>query len=174
MVSKKSSFLTIIFSFLPGAGHMYMGFMKMGLSIMAVFFTIIFFSSWLHIGPLLYITPLIWFYSLFDCINKQSMPQEEFDKLDDSYIFSIDKLLKLDKNLFKKQGLFFGILLICMGLYLIWDNIRFIIQPYINSEIYKIISNFTEIIPQMIVGIAIIVIGIKLIVGKKKEVDEDD
>ncbi|HBC96613.1 MAG TPA: hypothetical protein DC034_07450, partial [Clostridium sp.] len=64
--------------------------------------------------------------------------------------------------------------LICMGLYLIWDNIRFIIQPYMNSEIYKIISNFTEIIPQMIVGIAIIVIGIKLIVGKKKEVDEDD
>ncbi|CAB1246351.1 hypothetical protein ACFHWD_14935 [Clostridium sp. MT-14] len=174
MKSKKSNFLTVVFSFLPGAGHMYMGFMKMGLSIMAVFFTVIFFSSWLNIGPLLFILPLIWFYSFFDCINKQSMPQEEFEHIEDNYIFSIDKLFEWDKSLFKKQRLFFGILLICMGIYLIWDNIRPIIEPYIDSRIYEIISNFTGIVPQMIVGVAIIVIGVKLIMGKKKEVDTDD
>ncbi|MEY8001970.1 hypothetical protein AB8U03_17605 [Clostridium sp. Mt-5] len=47
-------------------------------------------------------------------------------------MFSIDKLLKLDKNLFEKQRLFFGILLVCMGMYLIWDNIRRIIESYID------------------------------------------
>ncbi len=30
MINKKSKFLTFVFSMLPGAGHMYMGFMNMG------------------------------------------------------------------------------------------------------------------------------------------------
>ncbi|MCI1967913.1 hypothetical protein [Clostridium luticellarii] len=174
MKSKKSNFLAVIFSFLPGAGHMYMGFMKMGLSLMAAFFTVIFLSSWLNIGPLLFILPLIWFYSFFDCINKQSLPDEEFELLEDNYMFSIDKLINLDRNLFKKQRLFFGILLVCMGIYLIWDNVRYIIKPYIDSGVYRILSNFTGIVPQIIVGMAIIVIGVKLIMGKKKEGDIND
>lgn len=174
MKSKKSNFLTVIFSFLPGAGHMYMGFMKMGLSFMAAFFTVIFLSSWLNIGPLLFILPLIWFYSFFDCINKQSLPQEEFESVEDNYMFSIDKLLVWDRSLFKKQRLFFGILLIFMGIYLIWDNVRSIIEPYMDARVYELISNFTGIVPQIIVGIAIIVIGIKLIMGKKKEGDMND
>ena len=34
---KKSRFLTFCFSLLPGAGEMYMGFMRMGLSLMLLF-----------------------------------------------------------------------------------------------------------------------------------------
>ena len=45
MKKEKSKFLTFCFSLLPGAGHMYMGFMKMGLSLMAAFFFLIFLSS---------------------------------------------------------------------------------------------------------------------------------
>ena len=35
---KKGKFLTFMFSFIPGAAEMYMGFMKMGVSLMALFF----------------------------------------------------------------------------------------------------------------------------------------
>lgn len=174
MKMKKGNFLTILFSFLPGAGHMYMGFMKMGLSIMSAFFFVIFLSTWLHIGPLLFVLPLIWFYSFFDCINKQSLPEEEFSLLEDNYMFSIDRFIHWDKNLFKKRRLFFGILLVCMGIYLIWDNIMYIAAPYIDNRIYNIVNSFTGIIPQIIVAIAIIIIGVKLIVGKKKERNMDD
>ena len=45
MRRKKSKFLTFIFSLLPGAGEMYMGFMKMGVSLMAEFFGIIFLAT---------------------------------------------------------------------------------------------------------------------------------
>ncbi len=38
MTRKKNGFLTFIFSLLPGAGEMYMGFFKQGMSIMAIFF----------------------------------------------------------------------------------------------------------------------------------------
>ena len=36
--TKKNNFFTFIFSFLPGAAEMYMGFMKNGFSILAIFF----------------------------------------------------------------------------------------------------------------------------------------
>ncbi|MCI8355555.1 MAG: hypothetical protein HFI47_10905, partial [Lachnospiraceae bacterium] len=35
---KKSRFLTFCFSMLPGAGEMYMGFMRTGVSLMLLFF----------------------------------------------------------------------------------------------------------------------------------------
>ena len=41
MTKKKSGFWTFMFSWLPGAGEMYMGFMRMGLSLMGLFWGII-------------------------------------------------------------------------------------------------------------------------------------
>ena len=37
MTHKKSSFWRFLFSLIPGAGEMYMGFLKMGTSLMALF-----------------------------------------------------------------------------------------------------------------------------------------
>ena len=41
MTKKRNGFLRFCCSLLPGAGEMYMGFMKMGLSLMSMFFGII-------------------------------------------------------------------------------------------------------------------------------------
>lgn len=174
MRTKKSNFSTLFFSLLPGAGHMYMGFMKMGISFMSAFFFTIFFSSWLNIGPILFIVPLIWFYSFFDCINKQHLSDEEFSLIEDNYLFSFDKFIKVDKNIFKKRRLFVGVILLFFGLYLIWNNIIDSLNGYISNEVYIAISNFTRIVPQIVVGAAIIIVGIKLIIGKKKENDMND
>jgi len=40
---------------------------------------------------------------------------------------------------------------------------------YIPQEVYQVIYNVMRIAPQIIVGIVIIVIGVKLIIGKKRE-----
>lgn len=173
MKKKKSKFLTFIFSLLPGAGHMYMGFMKTGISFMAMFFFLIFLSSWLDIGPLLFILPLIWFYSFFDCINKAETNDDEFTLLEDNYLFSMDKLVSIDKDIFKKRRLFLGILLLLLGIYLAWNNVMNILSRYITAETYNIIRNITRITPQLIIGIAIIILGVKLIIGKKKECDNN-
>ena len=173
MRMKKGKILTFIFSLLPGAGHMYMGFMKMGISFMSAFFFIIFISSWLDIGPLLFVLPLIWFYSFFDCINKRYSPDEEFLNLEDNYLFSLDKLLKFDQSVFKKQRLFIGIVCLFLGLYLIWYNVMNTLWGRIPNEVYEMLSNVTRIAPQIIIGIAIVIAGIKLIKGKKREMDRD-
>ncbi|MBU3092928.1 hypothetical protein K2F40_13435 [Clostridium sp. CM028] len=176
MKKEKSKFLTFSFSMLPGAGHMYMGFMKMGLSLMAAFFFLIFLSSWLSIGPLLFVLPLIWFYSFFDCMNKRYSTDEEFLLLEDNYLFSLDELVKIDKGMFKKHSLIAGILLVFLGIYLIWNNIINTLLGRMNmsGELYSLINDVTRMAPQIIIGIVIIVVGAKLIIGKKKECDMND
>ena len=73
MTNRKNRFLTVIFACLPGAGHMFMGLMKIGVSLMASFFVVIFLSSWLDFGPLMYLVPIIWFYSFYS-INYKTNP----------------------------------------------------------------------------------------------------
>ena len=41
MYRKKNKFLTFIFALLPGAAEMYMGFMKMGLTLLSLFWSIV-------------------------------------------------------------------------------------------------------------------------------------
>ncbi len=174
MKRKKSKFLTFCFSMMPGAGHMYMGFMKMGVSFMAGFFSLLFLSSWLDIGPLLYLLPLLWFYSFFDCMNKRYSTDEEFSSLEDNYLFSFDELGKIDKGVFKKNRLVVGIILLLLGVHMIWNNIMNNIDTYLPYEVYRVMDNITRVAPQIIISAAIIVVGIKLIMGKKKECDIDD
>ena len=174
MQKERSKFLTFCFSLLPGAGHMYMGFMKMGLSLMAAFFFIILLSTWLSIGPLLFILPLIWFYSFFDCMNKRYSTEAEFLLLEDDYLFSLEELVKMDKGIFKKNKMFSGIILVLLGCYLIWINIIRSLSSYMTEELYNAINNVTRVAPQIIIGVAIIAVGAKLIIGKKKECDMND
>ena len=174
MKKEKSKFLTFCFSLLPGAGHMYMGFMKMGLSLMAVFFFVIFLSNWLMIGPLLFVLPLIWFYSFFDCINKRYSTDEEFLLLEDRYLFSLDEIVKIDKGIFTKHRLFSGILLLLLGVYLIWNNIMHSLWRYVPNELYNAIYEVSRVTPQIIIGIIIIFVGVKLIIGKKRESEIND
>lgn len=173
MKRKKGKFLTFLFSLIPGAGHMYMGFMKIGLSLMSVFSLIIFLSSWLNIGPLLLVLPIIWFFSFFDSMNRYSSSDEEFAQLEDDFLFSIDMLLKNSDNIFKKQNLYAGILLIVFGIYLVWNNIMSRLWRLFPENVYYFVNGITSILPQLVIGIMIIFIGIRLILVKKRESGED-
>ena len=69
MTNKKNSLWRFFFSLIPGAGEMYMGFLKMGVSLMSLFFAIIFIASSLWLGPLILIDIIVWFYSFFHVHN---------------------------------------------------------------------------------------------------------
>ena len=79
-----------LFSLIPGAGQMYMGFMKQGLSLMTIFATLCAVGIWLDIKPLLFFAPIILLYSFFDATNKNSMDAEAFKKLEDHYLWGDD------------------------------------------------------------------------------------
>ena len=87
MTRKKNKFLTFCCSLLPGAGEMYLGFMKQGVSLMGIFFLIWAVSGILNLPALLFVQPVIWFYSFFHVHNLNSMPDEEFYAVEDDYLF---------------------------------------------------------------------------------------
>jgi hypothetical protein len=173
MPQKRSKFLTIVFSCLPGAGHMFMGFMKMGLSLMGMFFLIIFLSSLLNFGALMYIIPILCFYSFFDCISKCYASDNEFARFQDHYLFSLDKLSNADNLLHGKGRLIIGIITLLIGIKLIWDVFIDVLSQYIPEEIYMAIRGVTTSLPQFVIGFLIIAIGVYLIIGKKRSNDNN-
>lgn len=174
MRKKKSKFLTFIFSFFPGVGHMYMGFMKIGLSIMTAFFFIIFLADSLSIGPLIYIEPVLICYSVFDCINKSDLSDEEYSKLEDKFLFNLDTAFIGKVKSFSKKNLIIGIILVFIGVTGLVNTIMAQLQPTIPQIIYYYISNIVNSMPKLIISAAIIYIGVKLILIKKKESDTCD
>lgn len=171
MKKKKNSFLTFIFSLLPGAGQMYMGFMKRGLSLMTLFFLIIFIGAWLNIGPIMFFLPMIWFYSFFDVYNLRAYPDQELMNLNDDYLFITDineNTLRLIKS---KYRIVCAIALIVIGASILWNNTYSLLSRILPSYISNFVYQMGVYIPQLAVGVAIILLGVYLIRGKKKELD---
>lgn len=173
MIKKKGKFLTFIFSLVPGGGQMYMGFMKEGLSLMSVFAFIIFLGSWLNISPVTFTLPVIWFYSFFDSINKMALSQEELEKQEDKYFFQLDKLPKLNSEVFNKYKMYIALFLIFLGFSVLWKNTFHTITSFLPYYMTEALYRISDRIPQIIVSIFIIYAGVKLINGKKEELNQE-
>jgi hypothetical protein len=175
MIKKRNKFWTLVFSMLPGAGHMYNGFMKLGVSLMALFFAVAFLSATLDLGPLMLLAPVIWFYAFFDCINKRFLDDEEFYAQEDYYLTEVGSFGKFDFSFFKKHKLIVGLGLILVGIYTLLENTMGYILSNLNlsDQMLQAISEFIHLAPQLIVSIVIIAIGIMLINGKKRQVKEE-
>lgn len=76
MKRKKGKFLTFCFSCIPGAGQMFLGFFKEGVSLMTMFFGILILTNWLYIEMFGFGAIIVWFYAFFDAMNKNSLPDE--------------------------------------------------------------------------------------------------
>ena len=63
---KKNGILTLLFACIPGAGQMYQGYMKRGLSLLLAFCLILFASTYFFLGALALFLPVIWLYAFFD------------------------------------------------------------------------------------------------------------
>jgi TM2 domain-containing membrane protein YozV len=146
---KKSKVLALVFSFIPGAGHMYLGYKEQGLQLMAIFFFSLFVMDWLHMTFLIFLIPIIWFYSMFDALQKssQSMYQQEDFVLTDW----------LNRN-----HRVLAYLLIGLGVLLILSKFVFGV----------IMWQYNEYIQTVVVSLLLIAGGIKLLRGRKLEVSQ--
>ena len=171
MIRKKSSFLTFCFSLLPGAGQMYMGFMKRGSSLMAYFFLTIFLSTWLGLGPLMFLMPIIWFYAFFDTHNLRAMPDDEFYAMEDNFILLPDYAREKAQLIQSKYRNVLAIALIVIGSTILWNNFVDIIDDILPDLVSSVLYRFGRLAPQLFVACAIIAFGIYLIRGKKQNLD---
>ena len=174
MKNKKNKFLAFVFSFLPGAGEMYMGFMKQGVSLMTMFFACIMISAWMRADILIMIGIVIWCYSFFHVHNLRFLPEEQFQSVEDKILVPFNSEdLKVDFHISNKRirtvGAWF---LIVLGASMLWNYVLDIISYYLPEAVWDIYYRVCYDLPEAVVAVLIIWIGIRLIKGKKKELDE--
>lgn len=174
MTRKKNGFWRFIFSLLPGAGEMYMGFMKMGVSLMGLFFVIIAVASYMDIGPIVFIALIAWFYSFFHVHNLAGLPDEEFYAVEDEYLFFAQDGMEKGKELVGAYRKIIAVILIVVGAVMTWKSLFRMLDEYLPSYICRLIDDLTYRIPQLVVGIAVIVLGVYMIHGKKKQLDTQE
>ena len=171
---KKGKFLTFMFSFIPGAAEMYMGFMKQGISLMALFVVNI---VGLAYGLEEFFIPamiLTWFYSFFHARNLAALPEEEFNSLEDVFIWEnlvTDGGLKISSPTIRKWAA--GILIL-LGVVILWKNFSYVILNIIPDRYWDALYPIIERIPEIAIAFLIIFIGFKLIAGKKEELHGDE
>ena len=174
MTHKKNSLWRFFFSLIPGAGEMYMGFMKMGVSLMSLFFAIIFIASSLWLGSLVIVDVIVWFYSFFHVHNLASLSEEEFYSIEDRYLFFDSDLVTNQTDFVKQNKKILAIVLIFAGIVLTWESCLSILRDILPWETFSYLTYFTHEIPRICVGIAIIILGIMMIRGKKKVLEDAD
>ena len=94
MRRQRKGFLTWIASLIPGAGELYMGFEKQGVSLMILFWGSVALIAMLGMGWPIFLLPVIWFYSFFHVHNLKTMNPEEFYMVEDRYLLHMDELAK--------------------------------------------------------------------------------
>lgn len=171
MTRKKNGFFTFLFSFLPGAGEMYMGFMKQGASLMGAFFLLVFLAGWLNMEQLIFVLPVLWCYGFFHVHNLRALPDEEFYALEDDYLFHMDQVLPEGRKLTQKYRYVLAIVLLIIGGTLLLNNLGDLVRWCLPERVWRYYQSFVNILPQFVISILFIWGGICLIRGKKQELD---
>lgn len=175
MTKKKSGFWTFIFSFLPGAAEMYMGFMKMGVSLMGLFFGLIVLGSFFAQGIFLVVDVVVWFYAFFHAHNLRAMDDEDFYTLEDEYLFSAWESGKdfWNRTVVSRYRKIVAGILILMGVSILWNNVLYMLNWLLPDVLDELMYLISYRVPQIILGIGIIAVGVLLIRGKKQELLEE-
>lgn len=172
MTNRKNGFWTFVFSLCPGAGEMYMGLYKQGISLMVLFWGLGIICGWAHLELLWFLEPVIWFYSFFHVHNLASLPDEEFYSIEDDYIFHFISPSEQGKEFYKNNRRILAYILIFMGTITTWNSMLNLLYEYLPETIYFYIRHLSYDLPKFLAGIGIILLGAAMIRGKKKEIGD--
>lgn len=173
MTKQKRGFLLFLSSLIPGAGEMYMGFRKQGISIMLLFWGTIALAATTGFSALLMLIPIIWFYSFFNVHNLKSLSEEEFYSLEDNYVLHLEQLLGNADILVTKYHTLVAVLLIFFGVSILWNNFMDFIYWFLPSPVANLLSAISYRLPQLIIAVAIIAAGCYILSHKKARLDDD-
>ena len=161
MKKQRSKFWNFCLACIPGAGQMYLGFFKQGISLMSIFMGCCAIISLIGVDAIAFALPVIWFYAFFDALNKNSLSADEFSKLEDDWLI-IKNTDELKFNV-KKVRIIAAVILIlnfCYQLGIDLDNTVFGLIRYA--------------LPKLVFSVLIIGAGIYLIKGKRKSIYEEN
>ena len=174
MKKQKHGFWVFIFSLIPGAGEMYMGFKKQGLSIMLLFWGSIALASITGLGWLAMFLPVIWFYSFFNVHNLKSLSEEEFYSVDDNYILHMDQFSGNMGKFLQKHRNVTAWVLILFGICILWSRFTTLLYLIVPVELADYAYEICNSLPQIVIAAGIIAAGIYLLTQQKKKLEKEE
>ncbi len=174
MTKQKKGFLLFVASLIPGAGELYMGFRKMGLSIMALFWGCIAMASFFSLDAIIFLLPIIWFYSFFNTHNLKSLSEEDFHSIEDKLILPVDGFVKNKEQFIKRYRNAVAILLIFIGAASLCSIGSNWLYQILDPEQYYFILNIVRQVPAIVLSVFLIVFDVHLIRGKYEELENEE
>lgn len=177
MKKQKNRFWLFVFSLCPGAGHMYMGLMRMGLSFMLGFMLLIAVTAITGIDVLAVLPVTLYIYSFFHANNIGGMDAEQFAALEDAYLFGFGEWDTSRLKLNKKNRNIAAVVCIVLGVCMLWNVAFGMVSDCVgwdNPVIRNIYYTMRDEVPRTIIAIAVIWFGVSLLRGKKVDFAEND
>ena len=182
---KKNGILTLLFACIPGAGQMYQGYMKRGLSLITLFFLCI--MAGMLLEPLVLTALIVWMYSFFDTFNLRAQFIAGTAPADDYLVHFNTKDARLTL-FFRDSHKLVGWALIALGAMVAYQNIIMRVLGDVmwrwgqNSPFFRAVYLMLDELPQIVTCVALIVCGLWLVRGpkgkkvhrKKAEESEDE
>ncbi|MDE7246314.1 MAG: hypothetical protein K2N43_00330 [Lachnospiraceae bacterium] len=172
MKKKKNRFWLFVCSLFPGAGHMYIGFMKMGLSLMLGFMLSIAVIAVTQIDVLAVISITIYVYAFFHANNIGGLDDEAFAAMEDEYLFGFANINYDRLQMNRKNRNIAAAVLIIFGVCMLW-NVGFgMVRDYVgwNDPMIRVIYyTLRDDVPRAVIALVVIWVGVRLLRGKKEE-----
>jgi hypothetical protein len=173
MTRQRSKFWAFIFSLMPGCGQMFLGFMRRGLSLAIYFWGAIFLLAraniFFYLGELTAI--ITWFYAFFDTLNLNAAPPEIFAEVKDGFVNPFSEgYIAVENN---RMAKLLGAVLTFAGVVHLWDSVFLRVFSEISEQLYNIAYRAGAVMASLVVAVAVIAIGVRMIMGKKKEIERE-
>ena len=168
----KNGFLTFCCAFIPGAGQMYQGYMKRGLSLILTACLIGMVSSLLD--PVMLLLVVVWMYSFFDTFNLRAQIIADTAPEDDYLVHFDPRDRRLARALLDSHKLV-GWGLIALGAIVFYNNIIMRVLGDVmwrwgqDNPVFRAIYLMLDALPQIVVCVALIVCGMWLVRGPKNK-----
>ena len=163
---KKNLFLTFCFACCPGAGQMYLGYTKRGVSLMLAFCAVFGVSSFLQLWLFAVILPPLWFFAFFDTFTIRNAAPEVLALKPDEYLYELPEL----EILSKKHHKVVGWVLIFAGLYALYTNLFMpLMANLLDALPYDLwwLWNLCYDLPTLFAAFLIVLTGLRLVRGEK-------
>ena len=167
---KKNGILTLLFACIPGAGQMYQGYMKRGLSLITLFFLCI--MAGMLLEPLVLTALIVWMYSFFDTFNLRAQFIAGTAPADDYLVHFNTKDARLTL-FFRDSHKLVGWALIALGAMVAYQNIIMRVLGDVmwrwgqNSPFFRAVYLMLDELPEVVVCVALVVCGLWLVRGPK-------
>lgn len=172
-MKRKGGILLFISACIPGCGQMYQGYMRRGVSLLAMGCLLIAVASALNLGELAIFLPLLWLYAFFDAYNIHGQTDEQVGTNPDGWLFGLSSMdnEKLSM-LYRGKHSIIGWALVILGAVALYNTVASNwLYNWMPDWLYTLVRYD---LPRIAMILFIIALGIWFIRGPKARSGEED